>query len=298
MARRCDVVNTTVVLSTYRQPEWLRKSLWGYAEQTRTDFEVVVADDGSGPATARVIEEMGQECPFPIVHVRHEDRGWRKCLILNRAVAESTGEYLIFSDGDLIPRDDFVDVHVRLSERGRFLSGGAVRLSMDVSRAIDREAVRSGRFADATWIRSRGQRLGRHRLRLLRGAPSGWLDRLTPTRPTWNGGNASVHREAVYRVNGFESSLGHGGEDREFGQRLESLGLAGKQIRYRAVLLHLEHPRPYASTRERSKNRRLRKRRRRTGTVRARNGLAQMTDERESMVSGDPPESSGGGNRP
>ena len=40
----------SVILSTYNQPLWLEKVLWGYGAQRFHDFEVVVADDGSGEA--------------------------------------------------------------------------------------------------------------------------------------------------------------------------------------------------------------------------------------------------------
>lgn len=272
-------VRVSLVLATYQQPEWLQKALWGYAEQSFREMEVVVADDGSGAATARVIEEAREWFPFPLEHVRHEDRGWRKWLILNRAILASRGDYLIFTDGDCIPRRDFVETHVRLAEPGRFLSGGVVRLPLDLSRMIDREDVQTGRFADPAWIRAGGHRLGRHRLRLLRGRLAGLLDRLTPTSPTFNGGNASVDRASVERVNGFESDLGHGGGDREFGQRLENLGLRGRQVRYRAVLVHLEHGRPYASAALKETNRRRRTRLRATGEVRATRGLEEVAGE-------------------
>lgn len=272
-------MRVSLVLATYQQPEWLQKAFWGYAEQSFREMEVVVADDGSGAETARVIEKAREWFPFPLEHVRHEDRGWRKWLILNRAILASRGDYLIFTDGDCIPRRDFVETHVRLAEPGRFLSGGVVRLPLDLSRMIDREDVQTGRFADPAWIRARGHRLGRHRLRLLRGRLPGLLDRLTPTSPTFNGGNASVDRASVERVNGFESDLGHGGGDREFGQRLENLGLRGRQVRYRAVLVHLEHGRPYASPALKETNRRRRTRLRATGEVRATRGLEEVADE-------------------
>jgi len=40
-------VRISVILSTYNQPQWLEKSIWGYAVQSRSDFELLVADDGS-----------------------------------------------------------------------------------------------------------------------------------------------------------------------------------------------------------------------------------------------------------
>ena len=48
----------SVIFTTYNQPEWLRKVLWGYECQTEKDFEIVIADDGSGEETKRVVDEF------------------------------------------------------------------------------------------------------------------------------------------------------------------------------------------------------------------------------------------------
>ncbi|MCG8648371.1 MAG: glycosyltransferase, partial [Pirellulales bacterium] len=76
----------SVVLSTYNAPLWLEKSVWGYAEQTLQNFEIIVADDGSDCPTADAIERLRHQTGLTIKHVWHEDRGFRKCAILNRAI--------------------------------------------------------------------------------------------------------------------------------------------------------------------------------------------------------------------
>ena len=43
-------LQASVIISTYNQPDWLEKCLWGFGYQTRRDFEVVIADDGSDTA--------------------------------------------------------------------------------------------------------------------------------------------------------------------------------------------------------------------------------------------------------
>lgn len=267
----------SVVLATYRQPDWLRKVLWGYAVQSTRDFEILVADDGSGDETAEVVAEAARELPVPVRHVWHEDRGYRKCLVLNRAVLEARADYLLFSDGDCVPRNDFVDTHLRLRRPGRFLSGGALRLPMEASRALTREDVESGRFTRLDWLVRAGWRPGRRRLRLLApGILPTLLDRLTPTGATWNGGNASVARDEVIRLNGFEAALGYGGQDREFGARLENAGVSGVQVRHRAVLLHLDHPRPYRTEDSIAANRAARDEVARSGRIRARDGIDEL----------------------
>ena len=236
----------SVILSTYRSPKWLEKVLWGYLCQSRRDFELVVADDGSGEATARVIRAYADRS-VPVRHVWQRDDGFRKSRILNRAIEAARGDYLLFSDGDCIPRRDFVAVHRALAAKGRFLSGGYVKLSRGVSRAITREDVESGRCFAVRWIRSRGE--GGYR-RMAKLAVPGWAaaaaDRITTTRPTWNGHNASGWRSDLVAANGFDERMGYGGQDRELGERLENAGISGHGIRYRALCVHLDHDRGYA----------------------------------------------------
>jgi glycosyltransferase involved in cell wall biosynthesis len=267
----------SVILTTYNEPAWLEKVLWGYAVQTHRGFQLVVADDGSGPETSKVVERVREETDLDLLHVWHEDRGFRKCEILNRAILASTGGYLIFSDGDCIPRDDFVAVHAREAEPGRFLSGGYLKLPAEVSERITLEDIRRGRATDLSWLRARGWRPGRRVLRLLR---SPWaataLDRLTPTRATWNGHNASTWRRHLFEVNGFDMEMEWGGLDRALGERLENLGLRGKQIRHRSPVLHLHHEQPYKDPAKIRRNREIRDRIRREGNTRAPEGLAEL----------------------
>jgi glycosyltransferase involved in cell wall biosynthesis len=246
----------SVVVSTYNQPAWLEKVLWGLAAQGDRDFEVLVADDGSGPETAAVVEALHPALGVTLRHVWRPHQGFGKCAILNQAIRVAAGEYLAFLDGDCIPRSDWLAVHRRLSAPGRFLSGGAFRLPGATSRAITRADVASGRAMTVGWLRTHGIPWSLRLVRLGAGpALAALLDRLTPTRPTFNGGNSSAWRADVVAVNGFDERMGHGGLDREFGARLANAGLRGRQVRHRAVVLHLDHPRDYrnAATVERNR---------------------------------------------
>lgn len=272
----------SVIVSTYNQPAWLEKVLAGYTRQNRQDFELIIADDGSREDTRGLIADFAGRSPFPIRHLWHEDHGYRRSIILNAAILASTGEYLIFSDGDCIPRQDFVDAHASLREEGRFLSGGSVYLSMEVSKAIAPEDVLSGRFADPGWLRSRGQKLGRHALRLVpRGIGSDLLDLVTTTNPTWNLNNASTWRQPIFAVNGMEMEMQYGGADRALGSRLENLGMRSKRVRFRAVLLHLDHARPYKTRESIQRNKAIRRRIVEEREIRARDGLQELSFRRD-----------------
>lgn len=268
-----------MILSTYQWPRALSLTLRGYARQTRPTFELVIADDGSGPETKSVVEEARSNYGLHILHVWQKDRGFRKTEILNRAVLAASGDYLIFSDGDCIPREDFVAQHARLCRQGLFLSGGYLRLPAALSRDLREEDVDSGRAFHPRWLRGHGWKARRQELRLTR-SPflASLLDSVTTTRATWNGHNASTWRQAIFQVNGFDRDFGYGSEDRVLGERLRNLGLRGKQIRFRAPVVHLHHDRPYRNTQVMILNRERRLQVRRSGEVRSRNGLAQMEE--------------------
>ena len=112
----------SVIFTTYNHPGWLEKTLWGFSAQSWRDFEIIVADDGSGPETRAVVESMQRQIDIPIRHIWQEDDGFQKCRVLNKAIVASRGEYLIFTDGDCIPHPDFVRNHVELAAENTLLS--------------------------------------------------------------------------------------------------------------------------------------------------------------------------------
>ncbi len=236
----------SVILSTYNSPDWLEKALWGYSVQSHRHFELLVADDGSTDDTRRRIDLLRSQTGMTIRHIWHDDAGFRKCTILNRAIEAATADYLVFSDGDCIPRWDFLETHARLARLGAFLSGGLFRLPLPVSRQIGSGDIVSGRATDARWLRTAGVPWSPKLLKLACRPPwSRWLDRLTSTRATWNGHNSSGWKADLLAVNGFDERMEWGGEDRELGERLVHLGVRPVQIRHRAVCVHLDHERGY-----------------------------------------------------
>src|SRR5690606_21181224 len=77
-----EAMTISIIITTYNSPDWLEKVLWGYQAQTNHDFEVIIADDGSGEATRQRIEELRPSLKYSVQHIWHEDEGFRKCTIL------------------------------------------------------------------------------------------------------------------------------------------------------------------------------------------------------------------------
>lgn len=260
----------SVVFTTYNQPAWLEKVLLGFAAQSRLGFELIVADDGSGDETRAVIERLRPQLPYTLRHLWQPDDGFRKCEALNTAIAASRSDYLIFTDGDCIPRRDFVATHLRLREPGRFLSGGYHKLPMATSEAIGADDIASGRCFDVRWLHARGMQASGRDRKLTAGPRLGWLlDQVSTAKASWNGHGASGWKHDLLAINGFDERMRYGGQDREFGERLVNAGIRGKRIRHRTIALHLDHPRGYATAESIAFNKALRadtRRSRRTWT--------------------------------
>ena len=242
-------MKVSIIITTYNAEEWLRKVLIGFSVQSVDDFEIVIADDGSTSKTKEIIDSFSSKFKHPIVHVWHEDDGFQKSKILNRAILKSSSDYLLFTDGDCIPRKDFVEVHLNNKEEGYFLSGGYFKLPMFISEAISAENILNQNCFQIAWLKKHGLKVSFKLTKLTHSRLfAGFMNWLTPTKRSWNGHNSSGFKKDILAVNGFNHQMKYGGLDRELGERLFNLGLLSKQIRYSAICLHLDHKRGYSST--------------------------------------------------
>jgi glycosyltransferase involved in cell wall biosynthesis len=267
-------MTASVIFSTYNSEDWLEKTIIGFSVQTFRDFEIIIADDGSREATKTLIDRLRSEISIPIIHVWQEDNGFQKSQILNKAILASTSDYLIFTDGDCIPREDFVDVHIRYREEGYFLSGGYYKLPMDISKAITREDIVAQNCFDLSWLKSQGLKSSGKNIKFLAsGLSAKILNFITPTNASWNGHNSSGWKKDLVEVNGFNQEMQYGGQDRELGERLFNKGLKSKQIRYSAICVHLDHKRGYVNKETWQKNYAIRSNTRKNKVVRTPIGI-------------------------
>ncbi len=230
----------TIILSTYNRASYLELSLLGYMRQTHPHFEVVIADDGSTDETTGIIETYQKLASFPIKHVWQENKGMRKARILNKAIKLASYDYLIFSDGDCIPKGDFIEAHLRNSQKGYFLGGGHIRLTKEYTESLTPEAVRQGHYEQALTSEHLWQLRLKHWLNLF------YMLIGKSRRPKFLGLNISADKQSVIEINGFDENYeGWGQEDSDFRERLKRWGLRPRSILPEAIVFHLHHePQP------------------------------------------------------
>src|SRR5262249_31643150 len=210
---------------------------------TDRQFEVIVADDGSEPSLADVVERWKPRMGVALGHVWHEHRDFWAPEIANRAVLASSGSYCIFLDGDCIPRPSFVAVHRGLPERGCFVFGSRVLLSPEMAERVLRAGLQpeTWRFRDFAVQRVRG---AVNRLAPLVPLPLGPL-RKRGARD-WRSVrtcNLAVWRSDLDRVDGQDGRYcGWGPHDSDRAVRLIRSGISRKDGRFATGVLHLWHP--------------------------------------------------------
>jgi glycosyltransferase involved in cell wall biosynthesis len=232
----------SVIVTTYNREDALGAVLRSLAGQRDADFEVIVADDGSGARTAEVVASWKAKIGHRLEHVWHADLGFRAAEIRNRAILAARGKYCIFLDGDCIARSDFVGTHRRLAEPGWFVSGNRVLLSRELTAKVLREDLTPESWKFPRWLAER-LRGGINRLSALLHLPLGPIRRLR--QGAWKDArscNLAIWRADLDRVDGFDGDYsGWGKEDSDIIVRLLHAGVRRKDGTFATGVLHLWH---------------------------------------------------------
>ncbi len=233
----------SILLATYNWPQALKRCLESLSTQTDSNFEVIIADDGSTNETKHLIEEIQPGFPVKITHLWQEDQGFRKTRILNQAIDAADGDYLVFLDGDCIVQPDFVAQHRALSKKGYLITGSRVLLSESLTQEI---------LSWSQWdFKKFADDLFSHRL-------SGGINKYWPLKIKLGDGSWRNYKKFVWRrikgcnmacwkvdavaIGGFDETMtGWGHEDADFVFRLQNKGLIRKSGSWATEVLHLYH---------------------------------------------------------
>jgi len=241
----------SVVVTTFNRPDALALVLKGLAAQASEDFEVIVADDGSTDDTKQLIQSIN--VPYSLIHVWQEDNGFQAAKIRNKAVAASQGQYIIFMDGDCVPRATFISRHKVLASQAWMVAGNRVLLNQAFTNTVVKKQLP---VYDWIWFHWVGAVIRGNCNRLLPffNLPLGKLRTMAST--AWEGVktcNLAIWRSDFLKVNGFnEDYTGWGFEDSDLVIRLIRQGVRVKRGRFGVPVIHLWHPQ--ASRKEAEQN--------------------------------------------
>lgn len=231
----------SVIVAVYEHADFLEKVLLSLLNQTYRSFEVLIADDGSGDSIPKTIDVYRPSFPHAIRHIRHEDDGFRKTIIVNRAVEAARGDYLVFIDGDCILHHRFLEFHVKRRRRGTVLSGRRVMMNEELSGRVTPEDIRSRRIERPPYWWGKCNRAG-YRHGLFLPGVFFWRNLRKRKRCDILGSNFSVHKEDFEYVNGYdERIIGRGLEDDNLSARFTMAGMRLKTIAHEALQYHLFH---------------------------------------------------------
>jgi glycosyltransferase involved in cell wall biosynthesis len=225
-----------LVITPYERPDALARVLASLAGQSRPPDEVVIADDGSGPATREVVAQFAAGWPRPVRHAWQPHAGFRAARARNAAIATTDCDYVVLLDGDMVMHPQFVADHLGAATRGAWQQGARIELDSVATRRLLAATGLPGPLSPRLGVRRRAYALR-----------SGLLSRACA-----RAGNAFVAikacnqgfwRRDLLEVNGFDEDFtGWGAEDKELCARLVNAGIARHTLAFRALAFHLAHP--------------------------------------------------------
>jgi len=239
-------VRVSVIVPTYNRPAALRLCLLSLTRQSRLPDEVLVADDGSGEETAEVVRDFARSdsCSFEVKHVWQEDEGFRKPKIINETVRQSTGDYLVFIDGDCIAHPDFIVSHSMYAEPRAILGGKRV----EVGKYLTETALHESSLINRISLRliqdsiTGGSRKVEEALRITNRMLRTLFHRDTISDDGIWGCNFSLNKELFYAINGCDEDFLDGSvEDNDLGIRVLNNGGKLISVRALAIVFHLWH---------------------------------------------------------
>ncbi len=238
-------MKATIIISFYNKINYLKLLFSGFELQSEQDFEVIIADDGSDKDVVNQIKKLVYEQRFPVKHLWHENLGFRKNKILNKAIVEANSDYIVFIDGDCVPHSKFVEEHIRNQEEKTALTGRRVNLSEKITNTLTPEKISEryleNRFHKIIFDGIFGKSYD---------VEKGFYLKSKLLSKSFNkkergllGCNMSMWKKDLLAINGFDEryvapSIG---EDSDLQFRLELKGVRIKSLNNIAVQYHLYH---------------------------------------------------------
>ncbi|WP_299014228.1 glycosyltransferase [uncultured Polaribacter sp.] len=232
----------SVIISYYKNNTNLGLILKALANQSVTNFEVIVSEDDNNEETLIHLKEFKKLYNFPIKHTnQNEDLGFRKNVMLNKSIKQASGDLLVFIDGDCVPHKHFIKGYIDNFEENVMLKGRRVMLSERITLKLKETFdLKSLNFLNILFSKSKKKKIGIYSpfLNLSYNSNNKWLI----------GCNWGISKKTISKVNGYDEDYVRAavGEDNDIEWRLKAIGVKGKSVKNKAIVYHLFHKEKYA----------------------------------------------------
>lgn len=240
-------MKASLIISVYKDVEALSLIVKALKTQTYKNFEVVIAEDGNSKEMREFISSVDG---IDIKHTTQDDIGIRKCRSVNNGILASSGEYLIFIDGDCVPYSTFIESHIKLAEDGYVLSGRRVNLGPKYSKKLRENKISSISLEKSFILQYpfiAKDCIEGHSEEGFRFSPSGFIYKLflknRKSSKSLLGCNFSCFKNDIVAINGFDEGLEGSaiGTDTDLEWRFKKFGLKLKSVKFIANIFHLNH---------------------------------------------------------
>lgn len=240
-------LKVSLIVPTYKDLTALKLILNALEKQTYKNFETIIVEDDDIIDTKNFLKSLNTK--LEIKHFYHEDDGNRKAIIINKALPNISGDYIIFIDGDCIPFSTFIEYHIKQSSKKTVLCGRRVNLGDKVSRDIrdnikSPEEIENNYFKNLKYLSNDNSR---HLEQGLSFNPSSLIFKFIQKRDSnvhIVGSNFSCFKEDLFFINGFDEDITGGSKDDvDLEWRFVQSGCKLKSCKFSANLFHLNHKR-------------------------------------------------------
>lgn len=197
----------SIAIPTYNRSAMLRDTLACMTAQETDDlftYEIMVIDDASTDDTAAVVREIIAASPVPMRYIYGDGKGYTG--VLNKAVAEFCGQWLVLFDDDQLTHSTWLkELYSVAVEQNAEMVGGPIVLDLPEETLAGLGPVCRDLYGESPDVRN----------------PEAYAEK--PPLPS--GGNRLVHRRVFKQVGPFDESMLTGGCDRDFLLRATDAGV-------------------------------------------------------------------------
>ncbi|WP_297434447.1 glycosyltransferase [Sulfurimonas sp.] len=253
-------MKVSIIIAVYKDITALNLIIEALKIQTYKNFEVIVAEDNNSFEMKEYINSVKE---IDIKHTFQEDKGVRKSKSQNNGILKSSGEYLIFLDGDIIPYSTFVAGHIALAKEGVVLAGRRANLNARLSKKF-REGTLNPYSLQKHYLTLGIELMFDKNTRYEQGIyinPNSFIYKYFISTRKRNtsliGCNFSCFKKDMVAINGFDESYGESSlpDDVDLDWRFRAYGLKLLSCKNVANAFHLFHKKQNNQTTEEQRKR-------------------------------------------